>query len=109
LWPKVEEVRSDRRQQTGADHIVSIRRETERSAAGSHSFVEKHVSSGFGSRLFCLAARYVGISWFEHVFYVAAVVGLLIMLTVSLSEAVGTPGSLDLLVGAVLLALHDRR
>ena len=42
-------------------------------------------------------------------FYVAGVVGLLIMLTVTLGEAVGRPGSLDLLVGAVLLALHDRR
>lgn len=56
-----------------------------------------------------MAASYVGISGFEHVFYVAGVVGLLIMLTVTLSEAVGRPGALDLLVGAVLLALHDRR
>jgi hypothetical protein len=42
------------------------------------------------------------------VFYVAGVVGLLIMLTVSQTDAVGTAGALDLpLLGAALLALHD--
>jgi len=54
-----------------------------------------------------LAAGYVGIRGFENVFYVAGVVGLLIMLTVSQSEAVGTAGSPDPLVGVALLALHD--
>jgi hypothetical protein len=54
-----------------------------------------------------LAAGYVGIRAFENVFYVAGVVGLLIMLTVSQGEAVGTAGSADPLVGVALLALHD--
>ncbi|MGZ5385022.1 MAG: DUF4386 domain-containing protein [Acidimicrobiia bacterium] len=55
-----------------------------------------------------LAAGYVGIRGFENVFYVAGVVGLLIMLTVSQTDAVGTAGALDLpLLGAALLALHD--
>lgn len=53
-----------------------------------------------------LAAGYVGIRGFENVFYVAGVVGLLIMLTVSQGEAVGTAGSPDPLVGAALLAWH---
>lgn len=52
-----------------------------------------------------LAAGYVGIRAFENVFYVAGVVGLLIMLTVSQGE-VGTAGSPDPLVGTALLALH---
>jgi len=52
-----------------------------------------------------LAAGYVGIRGFENVFYVASVVGLLIMLTVSQNDAAGAP---DLpLLGAALLALHD--
>jgi hypothetical protein len=54
-----------------------------------------------------LAAGYVGLRGFENVFYVAGVVGLLIMLTVSQGEAVSTAGSPDPLVGAALLALHD--
>ncbi|MEX2133596.1 MAG: DUF4386 domain-containing protein, partial [Acidimicrobiia bacterium] len=52
-----------------------------------------------------LAAGYVGIRAFENVFYVAGVVGLLIMLTVSQGE-VGMAGSPDPLVGTALLALH---
>jgi hypothetical protein len=52
-----------------------------------------------------LAAGYVGIRGFENVFYVAGVIGLLIMLTVSQNSAAG---STDLpLLGATLLALHD--
>ena len=55
-----------------------------------------------------LAAGYVGIRGFENVFYVAGVVGLLIMLTVSQTDAVGTTGASDLpSMGAALLALHD--
>jgi hypothetical protein len=54
-----------------------------------------------------LAAGYVGIRGFENVFYVAGVVGLLIMLTVSQSAAVSTAGSPDPLVGTALLAWHD--
>ncbi len=50
-----------------------------------------------------LAAGYVGLRAFENVFYVAGVVGILIMLTVSQSEAVAT----DTLLGLTLLALHD--
>jgi Domain of unknown function (DUF4386) len=53
-----------------------------------------------------LAAGYVGLRAFENVFYVAGVVGLLMMVTVSQSGAVvaGAPG---VLLGAALLALHD--
>lgn len=55
-----------------------------------------------------LAAGYVGLRAFENVFYVAGVVGLLIMLTVSQNDAIGTAGAPDLpLLGAALLALHD--
>jgi hypothetical protein len=55
-----------------------------------------------------LAAGYVGIRGFENVFYVAGVVGLLIMLTVSQTDAVGASGGSDLhLLGAALVALHD--
>ena len=55
-----------------------------------------------------LAAGYVGFRAFENVLYVAGVVGLLIMLTVSQNEAAGTAGAPDLLIlGAALLALHD--
>ena len=55
-----------------------------------------------------LAAGYVGLRAFENVFYVASVVALLMMLTVSQSDALGTARSADLpLLGAVLLGLHD--
>jgi Domain of unknown function (DUF4386) len=55
-----------------------------------------------------LAAGYVGVRGFENVFYVAGVVGLLIMVTVSQTDALGTAGASDLpLLGAALLALHD--
>ena len=55
-----------------------------------------------------LAVGYVGLRGFENVFYVAGVVGLLIMVTVSQSDALGTAGASDLpLLGAALLALHD--
>lgn len=54
-----------------------------------------------------LAAGYIGIRGFENVFYVAGVVGLLIMLTVSQTDSVSTAGALDLpVLGAALLALH---
>jgi Domain of unknown function (DUF4386) len=54
-----------------------------------------------------LAAGYVGLRAFENIFYVAGVVGLLMMLTVSESDAAGAAASTDLvLVGAALLALH---
>lgn len=51
-----------------------------------------------------LAAGYVGIRGFENVFYVAGVIGLLIMLTVSQNSVAGSP---DPLMGAALLAFHD--
>ncbi len=55
-----------------------------------------------------LAAGYVGLRAFENVFYVAGVVGLLIMLTVSQTDAIGPAGAPDVpLLGAALLALHD--
>jgi hypothetical protein len=55
-----------------------------------------------------LAAGYVGFRAFENVLYVAGAIGLLIMLTVSQNEAVGTAGAPDLLIlGTALLALHD--
>ena len=55
-----------------------------------------------------LAAGYVGLRAFENVFYVAGVVSLLAMLTVSQNDAVGAAGATDLrLLGATLLALHD--
>lgn len=55
-----------------------------------------------------LAAGYLGLRAFENIFYVASVVGLLMMLTVSQSDAIGTAGGSDLpLLGAVLLALRD--
>lgn len=55
-----------------------------------------------------LAAGYVGFRAFENVFYVAGAVGLLIMLTVSQNDAVGTAGAPNLVIlGATLLALHD--
>jgi hypothetical protein len=54
-----------------------------------------------------LAAGYVGLRAFENVFYVAGVVALLIMLTVSQSDAVGAAAADLPLLGAALLALHD--
>lgn len=55
-----------------------------------------------------LAAGYVGLRAFENVFYVAGSVALLIMLTVSQSDAIGRAGSADVrLLGAGLLALHE--
>ena len=53
-----------------------------------------------------LAAGYVGLRAFENVFYVAGVVALLVMLTVSKNEAAGTAGDLSV-PGAALRALHD--
>jgi Domain of unknown function (DUF4386) len=55
-----------------------------------------------------LAAGYVGLRAFENILYAAGVVGLLMMLTVSESDAAGAAASTDLrLVGAALLALHS--
>ena len=55
-----------------------------------------------------LAAGYVGLRAFENVLYVAGVVALLVMLSVSQNDAVGTPAATDLpLLGATLLALHE--
>lgn len=55
-----------------------------------------------------LAAAYVGLRAFENVFYVAGVVALLAMLTVSQHDAIATAGTTDIrLLGATLLALHD--
>jgi F420H(2)-dependent quinone reductase len=55
-----------------------------------------------------LAAGYLGLRAFENVFYVASVVALLMMLTVSQSDAVGAAKTSDTAVfGAVLLALRD--
>jgi hypothetical protein len=51
-----------------------------------------------------LAAGYVGFRGFENVFYIAGVIGLLIMLTVSQNSVAGSP---DPVLGAALLALHD--
>jgi hypothetical protein len=54
-----------------------------------------------------LAAGYVGLRAFENVLYVAGVVGLLMMLTVSQSDVADAAASTDLrLVGTALLALH---
>ncbi len=55
-----------------------------------------------------LAAGYVGLRAFENVFYVASVVALLMMVTVSQSDAASTAGASTLLsLGAVLLAMRD--
>lgn len=55
-----------------------------------------------------LAAGYVGFRAFENVLYVVGAVGLLIMLTASQNEAVGSAGAPDLVIlGTALLALHD--
>jgi hypothetical protein len=54
-----------------------------------------------------LAAGYVGMRAFENILYVAGTVGLLMMLTVSESDAAGAAASTDLrVVGAALQALH---
>jgi hypothetical protein len=54
-----------------------------------------------------LAAGYLGLRAFENVFYIAGVVSLLAMLTVSQDDAIAA-GATDLpLVGATLLAFHD--
>jgi hypothetical protein len=55
-----------------------------------------------------LAAGYVVLRTFENVLYVAGVVALLIMLTVSQTDAIDTAGAPDVrLLGGVVLALHD--
>jgi hypothetical protein len=55
-----------------------------------------------------LATGYVGLRAFENIFYVAGIVTLLAMLTVSQNDAVSTAGATDLpLVGATLAAIHD--
>lgn len=54
-----------------------------------------------------LAAGYIGLRAFENVFYVASAMGLLVMLTVSQGEAIGSAGATDVaVVGAALLALQ---
>ena len=54
-----------------------------------------------------LAAGYIGLRAFENVYYVASAMGLLVMLTVSQSEAIGSAASTDVAVlGATLLAVH---
>jgi hypothetical protein len=55
-----------------------------------------------------LATGYVGLRAFENILYVAGTVGLLMMLTVSESDAAGATASTDVrVVGAALLALHS--
>jgi hypothetical protein len=55
-----------------------------------------------------LAAGYVGLRAFENVFYAASVVGLLTMLRVSQSDAIGTADAAQLSVlGTTLLALRE--
>jgi Domain of unknown function (DUF4386) len=55
-----------------------------------------------------LAAGYVGLRTFENILYAAGVVGLLMMVSVSESDAAGDAASTDLrLVGVALLALHS--
>jgi hypothetical protein len=54
-----------------------------------------------------LAAGYVGLRAFENILYATGVMGLLMMLSVSESDAAGTAASTDVrLMGAALLALH---
>ncbi len=54
-----------------------------------------------------LAAGYVGLRALENVFYVAGTMGLLIMLTVSQSHAIGSVEATNVAVlGATLLAVH---
>jgi Domain of unknown function (DUF4386) len=55
-----------------------------------------------------LAAGYIGLRAFENVFYVAGTMGLLIMLTVSQGETLGSAGAIDVVVlGAALAAVHS--
>jgi hypothetical protein len=55
-----------------------------------------------------LAAGYVGLRAFENVFYVASVVALLVMVTVSQDNAATSAGAATLMsLGAVLLAMRD--
>jgi hypothetical protein len=55
-----------------------------------------------------LAAGYLGLRAFENVFYVASVVGILMMLRVSQSDATGTADVSELaLLGAALIAWRD--
>ena len=55
-----------------------------------------------------LAAGYVGLRAFENVFYIASVVAILVMLTVSQSDTTSTAGASSLSsLGAVLLAMRD--
>ena len=54
-----------------------------------------------------LAAGYIGLRAFENVFYVAGTLGLLVMLTISQGEAIGSAGATDVaILGATLIALH---
>lgn len=54
-----------------------------------------------------MAAGYLGLRAFENVFYVASVVGILMMLRVSQSDAIGTADTSEVaLVGAALMALR---
>ena len=55
-----------------------------------------------------LAAGYVGLRTFENILYAAGVVGLLMMLSVSESDAASAAASTDLrLMGSALLGLHS--
>jgi uncharacterized protein DUF4386 len=55
-----------------------------------------------------LAAGYIGLRAFENVFYVAGTMGLLVMLTISQGEAIGSAGAIDVAVlGAALAAVHS--
>jgi uncharacterized membrane protein len=55
-----------------------------------------------------LAAGYFGLRAFENVLYAASAVALLVMLSVSQTEAIRRANDSDIpLVGAALLALHD--
>jgi len=55
-----------------------------------------------------LAIGYVGLRAFENILYLAGVVALLMMLTVSESDAAAAAASTDLrLIGTLLLALHS--
>jgi hypothetical protein len=55
-----------------------------------------------------LAAGYVGLRAFENILYAAGCVGLLMMLTVSESDAAGAAASADVrLLGSALLAFHS--
>jgi hypothetical protein len=54
-----------------------------------------------------LAAGYVGLRAFENVFYVAGSIGLLVMLTVSQDDTIGSAAAPDLaLLGAALVAIQ---